>query len=303
MIPELSGDFLQWLRGFYYTAEKGTVSAAAAHMGRRQSSITHQIKNLEQELGAQLFDRSHGRMILTEEGAALLAKAVTIFETIKEMRDLLHPQLGELHGEISLVTTHAVLLYYLPPHIAEFQRLSPGVNFRLTGGGLDKILENLHTGQADFSIASLESVPESLDFKQLFRTKPVLIQARDSKWSLDDPLTLDQIARLPFISFPDSSTIAQAIKKRFSEEGLTLNVVQELDNFELVKRFVELDLGLAILDEYALEAKDKTKIHLHALDSYFKERSYGIITRKKSYMPPASHAFIQKLLRKDRPGD
>jgi DNA-binding transcriptional LysR family regulator len=69
------GDFLQWLRGFYYVAKRRSVTQAAMEMRRNQPTISHQIKCLESEFGVALFERSSGKMELTPEGRALLEKA------------------------------------------------------------------------------------------------------------------------------------------------------------------------------------------------------------------------------------
>ena len=78
MIDEFSGDFLQWLRGFYYVAKTGSVSLAALEMGRNQPAISHQIKSIENEFGVTLFDRSRGRMALTPEGKKLFEKTISL---------------------------------------------------------------------------------------------------------------------------------------------------------------------------------------------------------------------------------
>ena len=70
MIEEIPGDLLQWLKGFYYVAEKGSVTQATIVMGREQPSITRQIKCLGKELGVTLFDRSSGKMKLRERSSS-----------------------------------------------------------------------------------------------------------------------------------------------------------------------------------------------------------------------------------------
>lgn len=92
MIEQIGGDFLQWLRGFYFVAKRGSVTQAALEMGRNQPTISHQIKCLETEFGVSLFDRSSGKMQLTPEGKALLEKSISLFETVREMK-------SEIQGE------------------------------------------------------------------------------------------------------------------------------------------------------------------------------------------------------------
>lgn len=87
MIDEIPGDLIQWLRGFYFVAEKESVTQAAIAMRRGQPTITYQIKCLEKELGVTLFDRSSGKMKLTSEGKDVLENVISLFEAVKEIRN------------------------------------------------------------------------------------------------------------------------------------------------------------------------------------------------------------------------
>lgn len=73
MLEELNGDFLQWLRGFYYVAKTGSIRKAAEFMHRNPSTISYQIRALEQELNTVLFDRYKKTLRITPEGKKLLA--------------------------------------------------------------------------------------------------------------------------------------------------------------------------------------------------------------------------------------
>ena len=66
MIEEVGGDYLQWLRGFYYVAKTGSFSLAGLEMGRHQTTITHQVKCLESMYGVTLIDRSKGKCEYTK---------------------------------------------------------------------------------------------------------------------------------------------------------------------------------------------------------------------------------------------
>ncbi|MDL2307428.1 LysR family transcriptional regulator [Desulfovibrio sp. OttesenSCG-928-C06] len=113
MIPEFSGDFMQWLRGFYYTAQTGSMTAAAELMNRNQSAITHQIKCLEEELGVKLFSGSKGKRTLTNEGKHLFSKAVHIFEVISEVKDNIGTVSEGLTGEINIAAFYTFMEFYL----------------------------------------------------------------------------------------------------------------------------------------------------------------------------------------------
>jgi len=296
MIEEMSGDFFQWLRGFYYVAKTKSVSLAVGEMRRNQPAISHQIKNLEKELGVTLFDRSKGSMELTPEGITLLSKTISIFELVKEMKGAVcsggHL---DLSGEVIIATTHAVVLYFLPKFIVDFKGRYPNANFDIKGGGLDMIFDAVESGQVDFGIVSLEETPERFICHELFETRLKLIFPKNSRFSVEKEPTLELISEFPLILFPKLSSITQRIEKRFSDSGLKPNVVLILNNFEIVKKYVELGMGVSILDDYAIEKGDEQKLDIFPLDRFFKVRHYILIIRKRKYLSQTVKAFIHSI--------
>ncbi|MBW1997581.1 MAG: LysR family transcriptional regulator [Deltaproteobacteria bacterium] len=295
MIHEMGGDFLQWLRGFFYVAKTGSVTLAASEMRRNQPTVSHQIKCLEKEFGVTLFDRSKGKMELTPEGKIFLQKAISIFEIIKAMKHEIGGEGLKSKGTISIVTTHAIIHYFLPRFIVPFRARYPDVRFEIEGGGLQMILERVEAAEADFGVVNLRSVPEALDYFPLFKTALKLITRKGAVFPGNHVPTMEEISRAPFILFPGSSTITPLVEERFSREGLSLQVSMVLNNFEDVKEYVTLGLGIAILDDYTLTGRDRQRFDIFPLDPYFEEREYGIVLRKRKYLSPAVREFIHDI--------
>jgi DNA-binding transcriptional LysR family regulator len=294
MIQEFGGDFLQWLRGFYYVATTGSVSKASKSMGRNQPAISHQIKCLEEELKVTLFDRSKGKMALTYEGHELLEKAISIFEIVKEVRAEIGRDNMDICGAISIATTHAINLYYLPGYIVPFQRKHKGVFFEIKGGPLQTIMENVEAADVDFGVASFIEVPDFVTYDELFKTRLVLIAPRYDVFEIGTQLTIEKLKTLPILAPPPSSTIYTLMKNLARTENFDWNVVQTINTFVLVKRYVELGYGVGIVDEYAVN-EDRDTISVYPLDEFFKPRSYGVVARKRKYMSPQAKSFIKNL--------
>ena len=295
MIEEMGGDFLQWLRGFYYVAKRGSVTLAAREMGRNQPTISHQIKCLENEFGVTFFDRSSGKMELTPEGRVFLGKTISLFEIIKEMKSDIEEGNLSKKGRVVIATTHAISNYFLPSFIVHFKKDYPEVNFDIEGGGLNMILEKLESAEADFGIANLDDVPKTLVYNPLFETRLKLIAQKNNPFFSDQVPSLEQISKVPFIFFPRSSTITPLIERKFSEKDLRLNVVMILNNYVEVKKYVELGIGVSILDGYTLTEEDKNRLDIFSLDPFFGKRKYGLIFRKRKYLSPAVKAFIRSI--------
>jgi DNA-binding transcriptional LysR family regulator len=293
MIEEMSGDFFQWLRGFYFVAQRGSVTQGAMEMGRNQPTVSHQIKCLEEAFGVTLFDRSKGKMLLTPEGEAFLKKTISVFEIIKEIKSEIGTSQLEHQGSVVIATTHAIIHYFLPQFIVNFRERHPNVSIEIEGGGLEMILGKIESAEADFGIANLEKVPEGLLSYDLFETELKLIAPKKNGFKIGKSPTLHQISEAPFICFPGSSTITPLIKRRFEEEGLELNEVLCLNNYESVKKYVTLGQGTAILDDYAITESDRERLNIFPLDRFFNKRTYRLILRKRKYLPPAAMAFIR----------
>jgi DNA-binding transcriptional LysR family regulator len=295
MIEQIGGDFFQWLRGFYYVAKRGSVTQAALEMGRNQPTVSHQIKCLETEFGVTLFDRSSGRMELTPEGEILLERVISLFEIVKEMKGEVKGRSLELKGKVIIAATHAVIHFFLPSFVQEFRENHPLVDFELEGGGLEMILGKVDSAEADFGIAQMFSVPEAFVYHDLFETNLVLIAPRKNSFSLKKNPSLKEISSAPFVFFPGSSTLVPYVQERFAEEGLKLHVVLKLNNYDSVKKYVSLGLGVSILDDYALTPQDEKSLEIFKLDAHFDPRRYGLIMRKRKYLSPAAKAFARTI--------
>lgn len=292
MIDEIPGDLMQWLRGFYFVAEKGSVTQAAISMKRGQPTITYQIKCLEKELGTTLFDRSSGKMKLTPEGKHVLEKVISIFEEVKEIRNTHTKEHLEYEGKIVITASHAIIDSFLPRYIVDFIGTHPRVTFHVEGGVNELVFEKVESSESDFGIASVETVPKSLICYDLFETGMMLIAPKNNTFFREKSPTLKRIAQCPLILFSRKGTIVPFIEKRFSREQLKPHVVMTLNNFSSVKKYVAQGLGAAILSGYAVSNEEKKLFDVFPLDQYFPKRKYGLLVKKKKYLSPAARAFI-----------
>lgn len=295
MIDEIPGDLIQWLRGFYFVAETGSVSQAAIAMQRGQPTVTYQIKCLEKELGIILFDRSSGRMKLTPEGKNVLENVISLFEEVKEIRNAHRKEPLEYEGRIVITASHAIIDSFLPRHIANFMHSYPLVTFHLEGGVNELVLEKVESSESDFGIASIDIVPNTMVCHDLFETALVLIAPKNNTFFQDRAPTLQQIAQCPLILFSRKGTIVPFIIERFLQEQLEPKVVMTVNNFASVKKYVVQGLGAAILTGYAITKEEKQLFDVFSLEKYFPKRRYGLCVKKKKYLSPTVKAFIRSI--------
>jgi DNA-binding transcriptional LysR family regulator len=286
MIDEISGDFLQRLRGFYFVSEMGSLRQAAIAMGREKPTISRQIQRLEKELGMTLFDRSSGKLMITPEGKRLREEAVILFDYVKRIKGESKNEGINYRGKISIVTTHAVIRTILQPYIIRFQRLHPEVTFQLEGAMTEMVYEKVESPEVDFGVASFDTGHKTLVCHYLYETGLILIAPKNNPYfSREAPPTLKQIAEVPLILSAHRDFHDVLIEGRFAKDRLKPNVVMIHNNFFNVKEYVAHGMGIAILGGSAISLEDEQNFDIYNLDQYFPKMKYGILDFSASREP------------------
>lgn len=304
MLPEFNGDFIQWLRGFYYTATTGSMSAATEQMRRNQSAITHQIRGLEKEFGVKLFSGTKNSRVLTEEGKYLLMKTIELFSVINEIRSHISALPSDVHGEIILSAMYSAFNYYLPPVISRFSAVYPDVKFSIAGEVYQgDLYDKLHSRAADLGIISADDIPEEFHAEPLFKSELVLITPATYPLPTDRSVTLEEISRLPIIAPPLNSTLWIFLQRQFKRYGINLQYKHTVGQQEAIKEYVAQGIGVSILDKFACSGQIMEKICVHNINNFIPPRQYYLVWRRDTaYSYPHIRAFIDFLLREEREG-
>ena len=297
MIGEISGDLLQWLRGFYFVAEKGNLRQASIAMGREKATISRQIKCLEKELGVALFDRSSGKMMITHEGKILLEKANVLFEYLEQIKDdLKNNKEINYRGEISIATTPGVIYNILTPFVGHFRRLHPGVTFQIEGVEREVVYKKVESSEVDFGIAFSETGYKTLVCHDLYETNRVMIAPRNNSFFSGESLpTLEQIAEAPLIVSLYHNLHEISVEERFAQHGLKPNVIMRLNNSLTIKKCVAHGMGVAILSRVNISRQDEQDFDTYSVAHYFPKIKYAILLKKRKYLSAMVKAFIQTI--------
>jgi DNA-binding transcriptional LysR family regulator len=296
MIDEISGDFLQWLRGFYFVAKEGGIQNAVVAMGRARSTISRQIRCLENELGLTLFDRSTGKMLITPEGEKLLEDAVTLFENVNQIKGEFKNEGMEFQGKISIAATPGIISNILPPYITHFWRLHPKVIFQLEAPVRELIYEKVEAAEVDFGISSSEVHYKSLMCHDLYEAGMILIAPKNNPYFPGKSIpTIKQIAQAPLILFSHSVLQETRIKEQFFKNQLQPNVIMIQHNIISLRNYVNQGMGVAILAEHAMSEEERENFDIYSLDHYYPRRKYGILLKRKKYLPARVKAFLRTI--------
>lgn len=218
-----------------------------------QSGVSRHIRELEEELGIEIFIRRGKRLLgMTEPGKALLVIAERILNEASSVRRLADLFTNEDSGVLTIATTHTQARYSLPVVIKAFRTLFPEVRLELIQGTPQEIETLLHSGAADIGIASERlSTDPSMVAYPWFRWHHGLLVPQGHPLIQSNPLTLDDICRWPLITYRQGITGRSRIDEAFARRGLIPDIVLSAQDSDVVKTYVELGLGIGLVADQA----------------------------------------------------
>jgi DNA-binding transcriptional LysR family regulator len=285
---------LQQLRGFCYAARTRSISKAAEKMNLSQPSVSLQIKALEEELGTSLFTRRGPRIELTHDGQRLLELARPLVEAI----DGLEANFATLResperGSVNIAAGGSTIQYLLPPFVAKYTHAHPQVDVRLHNVTGKAGLVLLRDAEVDFAVGPMLETPSDIEFHPLVTYEPMLITRRDHPLASQSRVTLKDIARYPLILPPKEQSTYRVVEMVFAEHAIEHDVKLEVGGYDVIKKYVELGLGISIVMSHCLTGAD----HLHSVSvgRWFPKRTYGLVLKKGRTLSPAAQSFVDMI--------
>jgi LysR family cys regulon transcriptional activator len=232
------------------------VSEAAVALHTSQPGVSKQIKLLENELGVTVFERSGKRLVrVTEAGRAILDIAQRILREADNMKRVGDEFADGESGSLVIATTHTQARYALPSVVARFVEKHPRVRLSMHQGSPTQIAEWTLKGEADIAIATeaLDQYPQLLMLPCHQWTHCVI--APQGHPILDGrPLSLAELARWPLITYDSAFAGRSRINSAFERAQLVPNVVLAAIDADVIKTYVNLNLGLGIIAHQAYDA-------------------------------------------------
>jgi LysR family transcriptional regulator, regulator of abg operon len=164
---------LSQLRHLVAVVEAGTVRQAARSLLLSQSSVTKSIQQLEESVGAELLQRTSRGVSATAAGRALIARATTIENELREARNDIDTILGMGSGEIRIAASPTVAISFLPRAVLEFKKSRPKVTLQLHEGVYPDVLQGVRKGDLDFAICLVAEwvEDETISFEILLKDR------------------------------------------------------------------------------------------------------------------------------------
>ena len=282
------------LRAFCNTARSESMSRAAEQMFLSQPSISLLIQALEKDLGSHLFDRKGPKLHLTNEGKILLDLALPLVEGLESLPDTFHDRChNTVTGTLNIAAGESTTLYLLPQIVDRFTRQYPQIQVKLHNVPGRQGMGMVRTGDVDMAVGPITEIPDEIWFYPLVSYEPVLITPRGHPLAKQGKVSLQDIAPYGLILPPHTMSTRNYIDIVFQQHNFDYRVSMEAGGWEVIKKYVELDLGISIVTSICLTGKEK--LARIPLTEYFPERSYGLLLRRGKFISPAARKFIELL--------
>ncbi|PYX97697.1 MAG: LysR family transcriptional regulator [Acidobacteria bacterium] len=284
---------LDQLNSFLEVAKHSSFSKAAERCFRTQPAISSQIRALEEEVGAKLFDRSGAKVSLTVAGKAFQTYAEEALRALRSVKMTIAEMERTPRGEIVVGANEATCLYVLPEVFADFKRQYPKVSVSIQRAETAKTLESVIDQTVDFGVVSMPVKDSRLDALPIHHDELVLITSPGHALAQLSHARLEEIAKYPLV-LPKLGRTRDAIDDVFEEARLKLHVSMELDSSELLKRFVAADVGVGFVARSNIsdEIRAGTLSALSFIDPPI-SRDLALVHRKDKTLSRAARAFME----------
>ncbi len=285
---------LRQLRAFRYAAQLGSISKAAERLSLSQPSVSLQIQALEKELDTQLFERRGPRIRLTPAGQVLLEMALPLVDGMDKLPDLFSARLGEVNsGSLDIAAGESTILYLLPDFVGRFSSDYPQINVRLHNVTGADGLTMLRADEVDFAVGSLIDVHEDLVYHPIFTYDPILIAPVGHPLVQRKHISMRDISPYGLILPPRHLSTWQIVDLVFRQHNVPYKVVLEAGGWEVIKRYVEIGMGISIVTSICLRGHER--LETRPLNEYFPQRSYGVVMRRGKFLSPQAKRFLEIL--------
>ncbi|MHB8301416.1 MAG: LysR family transcriptional regulator [Acidobacteriaceae bacterium] len=285
-------DFEQ-LKAFVEVSRNASFSRAAEKLFRTQPAISAQIRALEEDIGARLFDRTGGRVTLTSGGKLFLEYAEDALLTRRKMVQALAEMTRTPRGELVVSANEGTCLYILPQVFAQFKRKYPRVSVSIARNERSRTLEAVLAQEVDFGVTAQPVTDARLTVVPVHKDEMVVIAPMGHPLAAKPSTQLAHVAAFPLI-LPKQGRTRDAIDQLFSQRQLKPEISMELDSNEIIKRFTAAGVGVGFLARSNAAAEFAAGLlAVVEIEDARIARDLVLIYRKDKSLSRAAQAFIE----------
>lgn len=288
-------------RVFYAVANHGNITKASEELKISQPAISKSIKNLEEQLGGQLFIRTKKGVILTEEGKEFYKYIKQAIEYItnaeNKFTDLINLETGCIKIGINTTLTKEFLL----PYLETFHSLYPKIDIQIITSLTSELLSKLKNGLFDLAILNLneKSYGNDLTIIPCKKVTDCFVVSHHHKELVGQELSLKDLSRYPLILQAKGSNTREFLDQLAKENGVTLKPNIELASYSLIVEFSKIGLGIGyVTKDYIKKELENGELFELNIKETIPSRSIGIAL-SKNHLPNFSTKKLIEIITKE----
>jgi len=290
---------LELYRVFYTVAKCGSLSKAAEELYISQPAVSQSIKQLENQLGMSLFNRTHNGMELSAQGGKV------IFEEVEQALHLLNSAENRIAqmktsatGTIRIGASDTIFKYFLADKIVEFHERCPAVKIDLLAGFTPDTIDRLKSNGCDVAFVNLpiDIDPELQLHGNCMRLNDTFIVGEKLADLANGVLPLSELKKYPLIVMDPNTVARRSLDNFLSSLGLDMQPAMEIGSWDLMKRLVAKGMGIGVIPrEYCKHQLESGELFEIKTDPLLPARSVGMLLVKDAPISYALHAFIDSI--------
>ncbi len=273
------------------------LTTTAKQLHTSQPGISRQVRDLEVELGIDIFMRQGKRFTaITLPGEAAIEISERIMEEVENLKRIASDFRADTGGTLTIAATHMQARYFLPPIIKKFVRAFPNVVLSIRQGNPRQLAEMVASGEADLAIAT-ETLDrfEELQTWECYRWHHCVVVPKTHPLVKEKKLTLKRIAEYPIVTYDAAFTGRTALDETFTQAGLETKIVLTAIDTDVIKAYVRLGLGIGIIANQAVDPRVDSDLVALPADKLFPERVTKVAHRKRAYLRGYTRDLLSQL--------
>ncbi len=285
------------LESFISVVKNNSFSYAAIELYTTQPTVSNNIKNLEKELNTTLMDRTSKTITLTDSGKIFYKYAVELINIRDKAKFTISEHSGKVEGEIEICASSIPEEYVLPYIINDFSKVYPKVSFSVTHKNSKNVIDDIIEGKLNFGIVGAKYNSELLKYIDFYEDELILCVPNNEKYtcSNNEYLDINNLYFEKFIFRKSGSGTRKLIEQKLLEKCIevdNLNIVSYVDSNEMIKKMIELNLGISFISQIAVKNEvDLGLVKALNIKDLNLKRNFYFVHSKKRTLSPLVEAF------------
>lgn len=285
---------LELYRVFYIVAKSGSLTKAAQELYISQPAVSQSIKQLENQLGVTLFNRTHRGMELSAAGKTIVKQVEEALKLIDDAESKLTVLKSSAAGTIRIGATDSIFHHLLADKLSEYNEKYPAVRFELISATSPQTLNQIKEGKCDIGFVNLPLADEDVKFcGTVSHLSDIFVAGKKFSSLQGESLSLKKLQELPLMMIEENTVARRALSAFLSTLGVTLNPDIEVASWDLMIRLAVRGMGVGCVPrEYCRKQLESGELFELNIQPSLPVRGVGIVLARSAPLSFAMREFI-----------